>query len=46
MTTITTDRPPVAAILALGLTEIIGCGSLYYNFSILAPSMAHDLDWS
>lgn len=41
-----TERPPVAAIAALGLTQIIGYGSLYYSFSILAPDMARDLGWS
>lgn len=46
MTTTYTDRPPVTAILALGLTQIIGYGSLYYSFSILAPAMARDLNWS
>lgn len=46
MTSISTERPPVAAILALGLTQIIGYGSLYYSFSILAPGMARDLNWS
>ena len=46
MTTISTERPPVAAILALGLTQIIGYGTLYYSFSILAPAMARDLNWS
>lgn len=46
MTTISTERPPVAAILALGLTQIIGYGTLYYSFSILAPDMARDLNWS
>lgn len=46
MTTTIAERPPVAAILALGLTQIIGYGSLYYSFSILAPAMARDLNWS
>lgn len=46
MTMTIAERPPVAAILALGLTQIIGYGSLYYSFSILAPSMARDLNWS
>ncbi|AGB73343.1 MULTISPECIES: arsenite efflux MFS transporter ArsK [Rhizobium] len=46
MTMISTERPPVAAILALGLTQIIGYGSLYYSFSILAPGIARDLKWS
>lgn len=46
MTIASTERPPVAAIAALGLTQIIGYGSLYYSFSILAPDMARDLGWS
>lgn len=46
MTTTSTERPPAAAILALGLTQIIGYGTLYYSFSILAPDMARGLDWS
>ncbi|NTH24961.1 arsenite efflux MFS transporter ArsK [Agrobacterium rhizogenes] len=33
----------VATISALGLTQIIGYGTLYYSFSILAPGMAKDL---
>ncbi|MGV1760573.1 arsenite efflux MFS transporter ArsK [Rhizobium sp. A22-96] len=41
-----TERSPAAAILALGLTQIIGYGTLYYSFSILAPAMARDLNWS
>ncbi|MDO3431377.1 arsenite efflux MFS transporter ArsK [Rhizobium sp. CBN3] len=32
-----------ATISALGLTQIIGYGTLYYSFSILAPGMAKDL---
>ncbi len=35
-----TDRLPIGAISALGVTQIIGYGTLYYSFSILAPSMA------
>ncbi|WP_337267682.1 arsenite efflux MFS transporter ArsK [Oryzifoliimicrobium ureilyticus] len=31
-------------VAALGLTQIIGYGTLYYSFSILAPGMASDLD--
>ncbi|WP_280171394.1 arsenite efflux MFS transporter ArsK [Agrobacterium pusense] len=46
MTTTIAERPPAVAILALGLTQIIGYGSLYYSFSILAPAMARDLNWS
>lgn len=33
----------LATISALGLTQIIGYGTLYYSFSILAPGMAEDL---
>lgn len=46
MTASGTEKPPIAAIAALGLTQIIGYGSLYYSFSILAPDMARDLGWS
>lgn len=31
---------PIYAILSLGLTQIIGYGTLYYSFSVLAPSIA------
>ncbi|PTM93546.1 arsenite efflux MFS transporter ArsK [Mycoplana dimorpha] len=34
---------PMATVAALGLTQIIGYGTLYYSFSILAPGMAGDL---
>ncbi|WP_331374934.1 arsenite efflux MFS transporter ArsK [Sinorhizobium chiapasense] len=37
---------PVAIVAALGLTQIIGYGTLYYSFSILAPGMARDLGLS
>ena len=33
-------------VAALGLTQIIGYGILYYAFSVLAPAMAKDFDWS
>jgi len=33
----------LATISALGVTQIIGYGTLYYSFSILAPGMAKDL---
>lgn len=33
-------------VAALGLSQIIGYGTLYYAFSVLAPSIAKDLDWS
>lgn len=42
----TAERSPIAAIAALGITQIIGYGTLYYAFSILAGGMAKDLDWS
>ncbi|UXN58235.1 arsenite efflux MFS transporter ArsK [Phyllobacterium zundukense] len=34
------------AVAALGLTQIIGYGTLYYSFSALADSMAKDVGWS
>ena len=33
-------RPSLAIVAALGLTQIVGYGTLYYSFSILAPDMA------
>ncbi|MGG7518786.1 arsenite efflux MFS transporter ArsK [Allorhizobium undicola] len=33
----------LGTVSALGLTQIIGYGTLYYSFSILAPGMANDL---
>lgn len=44
MTSAASERPPVAAILALSLTQIIGYGTLYYSFSIFTPDMARGLD--
>jgi len=41
-----TQRLPIGAILALGVTQNIGYGTLYYSFSILAPDMAESLSWS
>lgn len=42
-------KVPALMIWALGTTQIIGYGTLYYSFSILAPEMAKDfslpLDW-
>lgn len=32
-------------IAGLGLTQIVGYGTLYYSFSILAPAMARDFGW-
>ncbi|MFZ5674455.1 MAG: arsenite efflux MFS transporter ArsK [Pseudomonadota bacterium] len=40
------ERLSIAPIVALGATQIIGYGTLYYAFSILAPDMARDLSWS
>ncbi|ODT16868.1 MAG: MFS transporter [Kaistia sp. SCN 65-12] len=33
---------PVTAVLALGLTQIIGYGTLYFSFSVLAPAMGKE----
>jgi MFS family permease len=40
------ERVPVSAIIALGITQIIGYGTLYYSFSILASDMAATFGWS
>ncbi len=40
------ERVPLLAVLALGITQIIGYGTLYYSFSILAPDMVAQLAWS
>ncbi len=37
---------PAAVIAALGLTQVIGYGTMYYSFSILAPDMARDFGWT
>lgn len=37
---------PAGIVSALGLTQIIGYGTLYYSFSILSPAIAKDLDLS
>jgi len=39
-------RTIAAATAGLGLTQIIGYGTLYYSFSILAPAMAADFHLS
>lgn len=36
-------KAPAAAIWALGVTQIVGYGTLYYAFPILAPAMAGEL---
>lgn len=33
-------KTPALAIWALGLTQIVGYGTLFYSFSVLAPAMA------
>lgn len=39
-----TQPSNAAAIWALGVTQIIGYGTLYYSFSILAPAIAAEFD--
>jgi hypothetical protein len=39
-------KVPASAIWALGVTQIIGYGTLYYSYSLLAPAMAEELAWS
>lgn len=34
------EKAPNTAIWALGLTQVVGYGTLFYSFSILAPAMA------
>ena len=36
-------KAPALAVWALGLTQIIGYGTLYYSFAILAPAMSAEL---
>ena len=36
---------PAPALWALGLTQIIGYGTLYYSFSILVPAIAREFAW-
>jgi hypothetical protein len=37
---------PVLLVWILGLTQIIGYGTLYYSFAILAADIARDMGWS
>lgn len=46
MTDAASQNAPASVIWALGLTQIIGYGTLYYSFGALAPSMAKDFGWS
>lgn len=36
---------PVSVIWALGVTQIIGYGTLYYAFSVLAPAIGAEFGW-
>jgi MFS family permease len=38
-------RIPARAIWALGVTQIIGYGTLYYSFSVLAPGIGREFGW-
>ena len=40
------SKAPISAIWALGVTQIVGYGTLFYSYSILAPSVAEELAWS
>lgn len=46
VTSLRSSNVPAGIVSALGLTQIIGYGTLYYSFSILAPGMAEDLGLS
>ena len=37
---------PALAIWALGVTQVIGYGTLYYSFSVLAPPIGREFGWS
>lgn len=39
-------RLPASIIWALGATQIIGYGTLYYSFSVLAPHVGASFGWS
>lgn len=40
------DHLPARAIWALGITQIIGYGTLYYSFGVLAPEIGLAFGWS
>ena len=40
-----TDRVLPAVVWALGVTQVIGYGSLYYAFGVLAPDIAAEFGW-
>lgn len=37
---------PASAVWALGITQIVGYGSLYYSFSVLTPAIGNSFDLS
>lgn len=37
------DGPPYILVIGLGITQIIGYGSLYYTFAVVEPSIAREL---
>lgn len=39
-------RISAGAIWALGVTQVIGYGTLYYSFSVLAPAIGREFGWS
>ncbi len=39
------DHLPARAIWALGITQIIGYGTLYYSFGVLAPEIGREFGW-
>ncbi len=39
------ERRRSAVVWSLGVTQVIGYGTLYYSFSIRAPEMAQDFNW-
>ncbi|SMH40418.1 arsenite efflux MFS transporter ArsK [Mesorhizobium australicum] len=39
------DRAPASVIWALGVTQIVGYGTLFYSFAILAPDISATLGW-
>lgn len=40
------DRAPTAVVWSLGATQIIGFGTMFYSFAILAPDISASLGWS
>lgn len=40
------SRVPAGVIWALGTTQVIGYGTLYYAFSVLAPEIGAEFGWS